>query len=265
MSNDILLILIAGISSSITAVTGIGGGMMLIAIMPGFLPAAAIVPVHAVVQLFANSSRALFGWRFLRWEFVLAFIAGSVFGGAIAASITREINLEYTPLFIAAYILFIVWGPAPKFDKPPPGEFVVIGAIQTGLSMLVGATGPMSQAALMSRGLKRDALVVSGALMTTFTHLTKVVLFAILGFSFAEYWPIFFAIILPIYNFTIIHEHDDLISLFHQFHLMDFRRFNRNPRLSYLNFIKTGVFPEVGHFPAFFVFAIRSYIWIIMF
>jgi uncharacterized membrane protein YfcA len=190
LSNDVLLILIAGATSAVTAVTGIGGGMMLIAIMPGFLPAAAIVPVHAVVQLFANSSRAMFGWRFLRWEFVLAFIAGSILGGSIAAGIAREINLAYTPLFIAAYILFITWGPAPKFKKPPPGEFVIIGALQTGLSMLVGATGPMSQAALMARGLTRDALVVSGALMTTFTHLTKVLLFALLGFSFIEFWQV---------------------------------------------------------------------------
>ena len=132
----------------------------------------------------------MFGWRFLRWEFVLAFIAGSILGGSIAAGIAREINLAYTPLFIAAYILFITWGPAPKFKKPPPGEFVIIGALQTGLSMLVGATGPMSQAALMARGLKRDALVVSGALMTTFTHLTKVLLFALLGFSFIEFWQV---------------------------------------------------------------------------
>ena len=190
MTSEFLLILIAGISSMITAITGIGGGMMLIAIMPGFIPAAAIVPVHAVVQFFANSSRALFGWRFLRWEFVLAFVAGSLIGGGIAAAIAREINLEYTPLFIAAYILFVVWGPPLKFKKPPPGEFVVIGALQTGLSMLVGATGPMSQAALMARDLKRDALVVSGALMTTFTHLTKVLLFALLGFAFVEYWQL---------------------------------------------------------------------------
>jgi uncharacterized membrane protein YfcA len=190
MTSNILLILIAGATSALTAVTGIGGGMMLIAIMPGFMPAAAIVPVHAVVQLFANSSRALFGWRYLRWEFALAFIAGSIAGGGIAASIAREINLEYTPLFIAAYILFIVWGPPLKFNKPPPGEFVIIGAIQTGLSMLVGATGPLSQAALMARDLKRDALVVSGALMTSFTHLIKVLLFGLMGFSFSSYWQL---------------------------------------------------------------------------
>ena len=119
-----------------------------------------------------------------------AFIAGSIVGGTIAAGIVRELNLEYTPLFIAAYILFTVWGPAPKFNKLQRGEFVIIGVVQTGLSMLVGATGPMGQAALMARGLQRDALVVSGALMTTFTHLTKVLLFALLGFSFVSYWQL---------------------------------------------------------------------------
>lgn len=190
MANDILLIIIACATSTLTAITGIGGGMMLIAIMPGFIPAAAIVPVHALVQLFSNSSRALFGWRFLRWEFVLAFIGGSIIGGLIAAGVTRQINLEYTPLLIAAYILLTVWGPRLEFKKPIKGEFVVIGMIQTGLSMLVGATGPMSQAALLGKGLQRDALVVTGALMTTFTHFIKVVLFALLGFAFVGYWKL---------------------------------------------------------------------------
>ena len=190
MTNDILLILIAFGTSTITAVTGIGGGMMLIAIMPGLLPAAAIVPVHAMVQLFSNSSRAFFGWRFLRWEFVLAFIAGSIVGGLISAGITREINLEYSPLIIAAYILYVVWGPQIKINKPLKGEFFIIGLIQTGLSMIVGATGPLGQASLLRRGLERDALVVTAALMTTFTHLIKIILFALLGFSFMAYWKI---------------------------------------------------------------------------
>ncbi|MDH3630184.1 MAG: sulfite exporter TauE/SafE family protein [Gammaproteobacteria bacterium] len=190
MTNEILLVLLAFGTSTLTAITGIGGGMMLIAIMPGFLPAAAIVPVHGIVQLFSNSSRAFFGLRFLQWEFVLAFISGSIIGGLIAAGITQEINLEYTPLIIAAYILFTVWGPKLEFKKPVKGEFLLIGAVQTGLSMMVGATGPLGQAALLRRGLQRDALVVTAALMMTFTHLIKIMLFALLGFSFISYWQI---------------------------------------------------------------------------
>ena len=188
--NDWLLPLLALATSTLTAITGIGGGMILIALMPGLLPGHAIVPVHAMVQLFSNSSRALFGWKFLRWEFVLAFVCGGIAGGLLAAAITREIDLRYTPLFIAAYILYTVWGPPIRFKRPPRGEFVFIGMLQTGLSMLVGATGPMGQATLLRRGLERDALVVTGALMTTFTHLIKVVLFAMLGFAFVEYWRI---------------------------------------------------------------------------
>ena len=126
----------------------------------------------------------------MRWEFVFAFISGSIIGGLIAAGITREINLEYTPLIIAAYILFTVWGPKLEFKKPVKGEFVLIGALQTGLSMMVGATGPLGQAALLRKGLQRDALVVMAALMMTFTHLIKILLFVLLGFSFISYWQI---------------------------------------------------------------------------
>ena len=190
MTNEILLVLLAFGTSTLTAITGIGGGMLLIAIMPGFLPAAAIIPVHGIVQLFSNSSRAFFGLRFLRWEFVLAFTSGSIIGGLVAAGITLEINLEYTPLVIAAYILFTVWGPKLEFKKPIKGEFLLIGAVQTGLSMMVGATGPLGQAALLRKGLQRDALVVTAALMMTFTHLIKIMLFALLGFSFISYWQI---------------------------------------------------------------------------
>lgn len=190
MINDVLLILIATGTSTLTAITGVGGGMLLIAVIPGFLPAAAIVPVHGAVQLFSNSSRAFFGWRFARLELVLGFVGGACLGGMLAAGITRHINLDYSPLFIAAYILYNLWGPPPKLYIPAAGEFVVIGAAQTGLSMIVGATGPLGQAALLRRGLQRDAQVVTAAVMMAFTHLIKVILFAMLGFSFVTYWKI---------------------------------------------------------------------------
>ena len=188
--NELILILAALITSTLTAVLGIGGGMILIAIMPGLLPASAIIPVHGIVQLFSNSSRAFFGWQHIHWGFTTAFIAGSVIGGLMAAGFTSEINLEYTPLLIAGYILLTVWGPSLQFRKAPRGEFFTIGLIQTGLSMIVGATGPMGQAAMLAKGLQRDGLVVTGAFMMIFTHLIKILLFGLLGFSFITYWKI---------------------------------------------------------------------------
>ncbi len=186
--NDLLLILAAFGTSIITAIAGVGGGMILIAFMPGLLPASAIIPVHAIVQLFSNGSRALFGWQDIDWGFTTAFISGAILGGLVAAGITLEINLEYTPLLIAAYILWSVWGPKLQFQRAQRGEFFVIGFIQTALSMIIGATGPMGQASLVARGLQRDALVVTAAFMMIFTHLIKIILFGLLGFAFINYW-----------------------------------------------------------------------------
>jgi uncharacterized membrane protein YfcA len=188
--NDLLLILAAFATSVLTAITGVGGGMALIAIMPGLLPASAIIPVHGVVQLFSNSSRAFFGWQQIHRGYTIAFIVGAIIGGSLAAGLTREINLEYSPLLIAAYILYSVWIPKLQFKTAPRGEFFTIGLCQTALSMIVGATGPLGQASLLAKGLKRDALVVTAAFMMTFTHLIKVLLFSVIGFAFFTYWKL---------------------------------------------------------------------------
>lgn len=46
--NDILLALANLLTSALTGITGVGGGMILIGIMPLLVPAHAIVPVHGV-------------------------------------------------------------------------------------------------------------------------------------------------------------------------------------------------------------------------
>ncbi len=164
--------------------------MILIACMPFFLPAAAIIPIHAATQLVSNGSRALFAWREIEWQFTLSFLLGSIVGGVLAAKLTSLINVHYLPLIMAVFILFNVWGGGIKFNANPKGEFVTIGFIQTGLGMLVGATGPMGQSTLVRKGLKRDALVTTSAVFMVITHLLKLVLFGFLGFSFSQYWQL---------------------------------------------------------------------------
>ena len=55
-----LLVPVAFVSSMLTAVLGIGGGVLWISVMPGLIVPAAVIPVHGVVQLASNASRALF-------------------------------------------------------------------------------------------------------------------------------------------------------------------------------------------------------------
>ncbi len=196
--NEFILIIIALFTSSITAVFGLGGGLILIAFMPGLLPPAAIIPVHGVAQLASNISRAAFSYKEIHWEFALAFFIGAVAGGLLAAQIALLINLNYIPYFIAAFILVNVWGPPLEFRENPRGEFITIGFLQTATGMLVGATGPLGQSTLLRKGLARDALVATSALFMAINHLLKVVIFSFIGFSFVQYWPLCLGMMLSV-------------------------------------------------------------------
>ncbi len=195
MAVELILGSIAFVTSVITAIFGLGGGMLLIAAMPGFIPAAAIIPLHSVVQLASNGSRALFGIGSVRWEFALAFTLGSVLGAGVAAQVVNSMNLDYLPLFIAGFILLNVWGPGLRFTGNLQSEIFGIGALQTGIGLLVGATGPLGQSTLLRKGLDRDALVVTTALFMCITHIFKLAVFGLIGFAFLPYWPLALAMI----------------------------------------------------------------------
>ena len=186
--NDLLLMLFAFLTSLLTAVVGLGGGLILIALMPGLLPPLAVIPLHATTQLVSNAWRAVLTWRDIHWEFVLAFVIGSLIGGLLASKMAGWIPLDYLPLFIAGFILFNVWGGGIQFRASPKGEFFTIGFVQTGMGMLSGATGPLAQSTLVRKGLTKDAIVATSSVFMAVTHIIKVLLFGVLGFQFADYW-----------------------------------------------------------------------------
>mgnify|MGYP007032542001 CR=1 FL=1 len=82
----IFLIGVSFLTSTFTAVIGMGGGIMLISVMPGLLPAAAIVPVHGALQLASNSSRVLFRLRHLACSILWPFLARPALGSIAGAS-----------------------------------------------------------------------------------------------------------------------------------------------------------------------------------
>ena len=195
MTDLIALGIIAFLTSTLTAVIGIGGGSLLIASMPGFLPNAAIIPVHAIVQLFSNLNRALFAYKNVCWNYVIGFFAGSVLGGMSSGPIVAKIDFNYIPLLIAVYILYTTWGPKLNVTDRFRGEFVILGFLQTGLSMFVGATGPLGQSLLLRKGLDLHALIVTTALFMAISHTAKIIVFGFLGFAFDQHWALILCMI----------------------------------------------------------------------
>ncbi|MFA6789019.1 MAG: sulfite exporter TauE/SafE family protein [Arcobacteraceae bacterium] len=192
---ELTLFFISLATSTIAGIVGIGGGMMLIAILPSFLPLNALIPVHGLTQMSSNLSRAFFGYKDVQYEVIPKFLIGSFAGIAVFASILNMVSLEYVPLFIGVYILLSLW--SEKFNEKIKRyeSYFLAGFFQTGLSMVVGATGPLTMTLLLKDFKDKDKVVATGAALMSITHILKVFVFIYFGFVFFDYLAIIIAMI----------------------------------------------------------------------
>ena len=158
--------------------------MLLIALMPGLVPTAAIIPIHAITQLASNVSRAAFGWRDIDWSLIPAVTLGSIAGAWFGAEIYSGLDLRWIPGLIGAIILFITWFRLPRPKGGGQLALALLGFYQTGLGMVAGATGPLGAAVLLRHNSGRDWLVVNTAAYMSLNHGLRMLAFGLMGFAF---------------------------------------------------------------------------------
>lgn len=190
MLNHLLLALANLITSALTAITGVGGGMILIALMPLFVPAVAIVPVHGVTQLVSNGTRAWFGRKEINYQFFGQFVAGSLVGLLVFGVLIRFVHLSLIPLFIGIYILLITWSDTFNQAIRRFESFFLVGLLQTGLGVFVGTPGPLNIAVLNKHYEDNHVVVSTGALFMTVVHFAKLLVYISMGFAFSDYWQL---------------------------------------------------------------------------
>ena len=193
---ELFLGIVTFLTSTIAAIVGLGGGMMLIAILPSFLPVNALIPVHGLTQMSSNLSRAFFGYKDIQYEVIPKFLLGSLLGIGLFASILTFISLEYVPLFIGVYILLSLW--SEKFNEKIKRyeSYFLAGFFQTGLSIVVGATGPLTMTLLLKDYKDKDKVVATSAALMSLSHILKVFVFMYFGFVFFDYIGIIIAMVI---------------------------------------------------------------------
>ena len=194
--DELILGLITFFTSTIAGIVGVGGGMMLIVILPSFLPLNALIPIHGLTQVSSNLSRAIFGYKDVQYEVIPKFLLGSAIGIGMFAAVLNLISLEYVPLFIGIYILLSLW--SEKFNEKIKKyeSYFLAGFFQTGLSMVVGATGPLTMTLLFKDYEDKNKVVATGAALMSITHILKVFVFMYFGFVFFDYIGVIIAMII---------------------------------------------------------------------
>ena len=191
----IMLVGVSFFTSALTAAFGIGGGLALLAVMAAGLPVATLIPVHGVVQFGSNAGRAIVQRAHVNWQVVLWFCGGGLLGAAIGGLTVTNLPDAPMKLALAAFVLFMVWGPKPKSIGRSLPAMGLGGAVGGTLTMFFGATGPVTAAVLNARRPGKMEQVATFSVCMTVQHILKVFAFGLLGFAFADWVPLIIAMI----------------------------------------------------------------------
>lgn len=172
------------IASFITVALGIGGGALLLAIMANFLPPIALIPVHGVVQLGSNATRATLLLRHVQWQALAGFTIGSVVGAGLGGLVVVELPANTVQIGVGLFVIWSVFGKPPSWFSRWPA---LTGASSSFLTMFFGATGVFVATYTKSLDLNRFAHVATHAVLMTVQHLLKIAVFGLLGFAFAPW------------------------------------------------------------------------------
>lgn len=183
----LVLGLAALVTAALSAVIGMAGGIILLAIMLLFLPVELVIPIHAAVQLISNSTRVVMFIRHVQWKVWALFSLPAIIGILVGRQLFAAIDPEYLRYLIAVFILIATYLPKPKGDKAwPHWPFLIAGTIAGTLGMLVGAVGPIIAPFFIHTKLLKEKMIATKAVCQATVHVLKLVAFGTLGFSFGE-------------------------------------------------------------------------------
>jgi uncharacterized protein len=181
---------VAVVTSVVSGVMGMAGGMLLLAVMLLRLEPAVAIPVHGIVQMVSNGSRAFFLRRQVKWRAVWRFAWPLLPAGALGIWLLAYVPANGSRIAIGAFVLASTWlkrffsiGKGSAAERALPFGGALVGFFST----LVGATGPLLGPFILALDLGSQSTIATMAASQIFQHASKVALFGLRGFDIAGY------------------------------------------------------------------------------
>jgi uncharacterized membrane protein YfcA len=178
-------------TSFLSGILGMAGGMILMGILVWILPVGPAIILHAIVQLFANGSRALIHREHLHRQSLLYYFFGLFIIFCAFAFIS------YVPDKLTVFILlgvspFIAYA-LPKNIKlniTRPPQAVLCGMTVSGLQLAGGVAGPFLDIFFQNGGLTRHQNVATKACTQAVSHIAKFIYFGFIVKAAGDFFQI---------------------------------------------------------------------------
>ena len=186
-----ILLIASFLTSSISAVLGMGGGIILLGIMSIIIPGGYMVTaLHGVIQLISNSTRTFVFRKHIKKNIINKFTIGALIGVLISILIilfitqhynvnsADEIKVDFLKPIIGIFILWHLFlKKRIKKQNRKKKSFIYVGLIGGISSIFIGAIGPLIAPFFLKSELTKENIIANKAACQTITHLTKFPLF----------------------------------------------------------------------------------------
>ena len=166
------------VTSFISGILGMAGGMILMGILLLMMPLPAAMMMHGVTQLASNAWRALLWRKSVDWRVFRGYVAGAMLALGLFAMLQ---------LVVSKPVALIVMGLTPFVGLALPeslhlnverrGHSFGCGVICSALSLTAGVSGPILDVFFVRSKMTRHAVVATKAMTQSFSHLQKIIYF----------------------------------------------------------------------------------------
>jgi uncharacterized membrane protein YfcA len=166
------------ITSFISGVLGMAGGMVFMGVLLALLPLPTAMLMHGIVQLASNGWRAMMLRKEIDRRVMAGSVAGSLAALAFFALFTVVAN-KPVALIVMGLTPFIALALPEKLhlNVERPWQPFACGLVCTALSLTAGIAGPILDVFYVRSGMSRHAVVATKAASQSFTHLLKIIYF----------------------------------------------------------------------------------------
>ena len=170
-----LIVLTALLTSILSGVVGMAGGMVLMAVLALLLTVPAAMVMHGAIQGMANGSRAFMLRQHIRWSVLPPFLTGSAIGTAafVALALLPSQNLVLLCVGLLPWVARAS-GWLRGLDITRPGTAFAAGLITMPIQLLVGVSGPLLDVFFLNSDINRHQVVATKATTQTIGHLLKI-------------------------------------------------------------------------------------------
>ncbi|MGC1213867.1 MAG: sulfite exporter TauE/SafE family protein [Micromonospora sp.] len=164
----------------LSAVTGFGGGVLLLPVFTALFGLRVAVPVLTLTQLSSNGARVWLNRRELHPALVGRFAVGAAPFAVAGALLLAHAPLAALKRLLGVFLLVVVaWRHLGRpLRRPTDRTFVAVGAASGLGSALLGSVGPLTAPFFLAYGLTRAAYVGTEAAAALTLHLSKTVGYA---------------------------------------------------------------------------------------